>query len=113
LTLEDFLLFSEYSLNYLKEFTIATPFDGQARQWITEKDEKQEFEKLRKDIAPRQFGSSDEAKAVVVCSICNLTAYGLVYYCSECGHGGHYDHLMGWLERHRAAYADKSHQQQQ
>ncbi|RNA27104.1 WD repeat-containing 59, partial [Brachionus plicatilis] len=34
------------------------------------------------------------------CSLCELPVNGLVLYCSACGCGGHYDHLIEWFERH-------------
>ena len=77
LSLEDYLLFSETSLEY------------------------QILVKESKEL-PEIYGKNKQIQYIkpklIVCSICHLTVKGLVYTCHACGHGGHYDHLMEWVK---------------
>lgn len=79
-SLEDYLLFSETSLGYqllVKDYKeLPTIYSKQTTLIMT----------------------SQEKPKLIVCSICHLTVRGLVYTCSKCGHGGHYEHLQEWVK---------------
>ena len=37
---------------------------------------------------------------LLYCSLCQYPVHGLSTYCTTCGHGGHYDHMIDWFRKH-------------
>jgi len=39
-------------------------------------------------------------KTVANCSVCHMSVTGLVSWCQGCGHGGHFNHMRQWFNKH-------------
>ena len=49
---------------------------------------------------PSVQDTADQA-ILAKCAICDMKPDGLVYFCLACRHGGHYHHLLQWVNLHR------------